>query len=457
MSARLHESGWQRVFLLAVLVGVVHMLVYAWWTPPWQNPDEPRHYEYVRLIGELGRPPGWNDTDPTLDAAIIRSMARFDFWRFGFAVGGYVQHRDQTFAEIWTRGYKNVHIHPPLYYWLMSTLTNFLPRQAMTSQLLLLRLLSVLMGTISLILIGLTGVALAGWREGAALVIFAALLPGHVAINAAVNNDVLAELFGVLTVASGVILMRRGIRPLPLVLLLTGLTLAVLTKRSSVFLIVYVLLTLLTSIRRHHLRRRPLRGFLLGSALLAITVLVVTWAAWRLGRVDTVAPHLKQLSAWEKVGPLLMTFPWQKNLTFLFQSFWARLGWLKVTLPPWTYLLLLLATVLALLGWIGILKEWYTLPAERRVMWRDIGLTFLLTLLVQLALTLSKVLVYAGTVAHGRYIYPFLPAYALFYVHGWETWLRRLRLPPLTVITLFLAMLALFTLWTMVHFYYGTG
>ncbi len=455
MSARLHESGWQRVFLLAVLVGMVHMLVYAWWTPPWQNPDEPRHYEYVRLIGELGRPPGWNDTDPTLEATTIRSMARFDFWRFGFAVGGYVQHRDQTFAEIWTPGNKNVHIHPPLYYRLMATLTNFLPRQAMVSQLLLLRLLSVVIGTFSLLLIGLTGVALASWKEGAALIIFAALVPGHAAINAAVNNDVLTELFGVLTVAAGVLIMRRGVRPVPLFFLLVGLALAVMTKRSSVFLLAYALLSLLTAIKHYHFRRQPGRWLLFGMGLLLFTTVAGAWAAWRLGRVGMLAPRLQQLAAWDTLLPLLQQFPCENNLTLLFQSFWARLGWLTVPLPSWAYTLLLLSTLLALFGWAGVLSDWRRLPSEKRALWRDTGLTFVLTLLLQLALTLGKGLVYVGTVAQGRYIYPFFPAYALFYVHGWGWWARRLRLPPLTSQALFLALVSLLTLAVMIHTYYG--
>jgi hypothetical protein len=58
--------------------------------PPWQGPDEPKHFEYAGLLVEkrhelwserrLIRHPG--DISPELQAAIIDSMARHDFWTY---------------------------------------------------------------------------------------------------------------------------------------------------------------------------------------------------------------------------------------------------------------------------------------------------------------------------------------------------------------------------------------
>ena len=44
---------------LAALVALYLLLaaMYAWFTPAWQNPDEPAHYNYIRQLAESGSLP----------------------------------------------------------------------------------------------------------------------------------------------------------------------------------------------------------------------------------------------------------------------------------------------------------------------------------------------------------------------------------------------------------------
>ena len=461
MSRRL---GWQQVFLLAVIAGALHMLFYAWWVPPWQFPDEPRHFEYVRLVGEWGRAAGYNEEDPTLQAAIIRSMARFDFWRFGFAIGGYVQHRDQTFAEIWLQGYKNVHRNAALYYFLTGFMFSFLPREAMLTQLLLTRLFSVLVGVANLVLIGLIGFSLGGWRRAAMLTVFAALLPGHAFINAAVNNDGLAEFFSLLTVLAGILVVRRGGRARLVLLLLLGLTAALFTKRTTVFLVPFAGITLIAGWVLHTHRGRASvarRAAALGGvglfvlaglayAVLHFHLLMLNWSTKHMLRTDPVGGALRRLAS----------LPWRENLTILFQSFWARLGWLNVLLPGWMYTGLVVLTVLAALGWgarVGRGWEWWRRASGQA---RVLALTILLTLVAQWLGLVARDIVYSTgplrTVPQGRYLYPFLPIYALYFTEGWAWWWKRLRLPPMSTSTALMVALVVVTVLNMVQFYFGT-
>lgn len=451
-------KGWPRVFTIALIVGFFHLLFYAVWVPPWQFPDEPRHFEYVRLIYELKRPLGWDDGDPTLEAAIIRSMARFDFWRFGFAVGGYVQHRDQVFAEIWTSAYQNVLFHPPLYYALVGTMTGFFPRSAMISQLFLLRLLSVGLGVVNLLLIGLTGIVLGGWRRGVGLLAFAALVPGHVFINASVNNDVLAETLSLIVVLAGLLLMKRGLRWGPGMMLVVALALAVYTKRSTVFLIPYAVMAFLVA-GWNLRRRRTDRGvvFIGLSVVVALLVLLLMGVvAWRWGRVHQVQSLVLSLLSPESLMERLKHVPFRLYATIVFESFWARLGWLNVFMPRWVYVLLWGMTGLAALGWMPLLRRWWN---ERVGLSRLAGVVVLLTLLLQWGMVVGKEILYLSgplrMLPQGRYLYPFMPFYALFYVEGWRVWLRRLRLPAQTTIVIFLSLLALLAMKISISFYYG--
>ncbi len=454
----MNSTRWRWVFLIALITGVFHLLFYAVWVPPWQFPDEPRHFEYARLIYELKRPLGWDDGDPTLEAAIIRSMAQFDFWRFGFAVGGYVQHRDQVFAEIWTSGYQNVLFHPPLYYALVGTITGFLPRSAMVTQLFLLRLLSVVFGTLNLLLIGLVGVVLGGWRRGASLLAFAALVPGHMFINASVNNDVLAETFGLLTVLAGLILMRRGIRWETALLLIGSLLLAVYTKRSTVFLIPYGALSLAVAWWNQTSRNESHTwAYVVGGLLLSVGIVIgLGLVAWRWGRVQQINAFLARFSSPSEFVRAWQEAPLALYVTTVFESFWARLGWLNVFMPRWVYTLLWVSTGVAFLGWLLLLNRWWRYSS---VAARLTGAVLVVTLLLQWGVVVGKEILYLSgplrMLPQGRYLYPFMPVYALFYVEGWSEWLQRLRVPPRTVIFAFLSFLSLGAAGILISFYYG--
>ncbi|NPA90601.1 MAG: hypothetical protein GXO55_04020 [Chloroflexi bacterium] len=459
---RIPKLSWRHAYIVALIAGFFHLLFYAVWIPPWQFPDEPRHFEYVRLVDELGHAPGWNERDLDLEVAITRSMAKYDFWRFGFAVGPYVPGQDVNFADVWTSGYQNVHFHPPLYYRLMAWLTGFIPLQALETQLFLLRLISVLIATFSLAVMGLTGVALRNWRWGFGIVVFAALLPNRAFIQASVNNDVLAEFFAAWVVTSGVVIMRRGWRAVPLVLLVGSLILAVMTKRSTVFLVFYAAAALAVGGWFHHASTRHgwlSKGLIVGGTLLFLALAV--GAAWYAGRVQILGDRLLALLHPAALYQALRRVPWHEYTTVMFQSFWARLGWLRIVLPSPTYHILWLLTGGAFLGWLGRLVDWWRNPSPGRAQDASIGAVFLFTVLVQWGMVIGKeMLHFSGTlhmVPQGRYLYPFLPVYALFYVGGWEWGLRKARLPAMTVIVVALTLFALFAVWHTMGYFYGTG
>ena len=139
-------------------------------TPPWQAPDEPAHYNYVRQLVEGQLPviePG--DWDQEYLSQVVGAE---------FAPAYPV---DAITYEDW---------QPPLYYLLQA------PVYALTGgSLTAMRLLSVVLGAGVVALAYVVGRAVFG-RVAPALAVaaFVAFLPQHLAILGSVNNDALSEL-----------------------------------------------------------------------------------------------------------------------------------------------------------------------------------------------------------------------------------------------------------------------
>jgi 4-amino-4-deoxy-L-arabinose transferase-like glycosyltransferase len=162
-----------RTILAVIIFGYVALgTFYATLTPPWQAPDEPAHYNYVRYLVEEGHLPvlQMGDYDDTYLKEIV--SRNFDS-SLSIASIRYEFHQ------------------PPLYYLLLMPVY-----MAFGGALVPLRLFSVLLGAGVLViayLVGKTVFPSCAWPAlGTAA--FIAFIPQHIAVTAAVENDVLAEL-----------------------------------------------------------------------------------------------------------------------------------------------------------------------------------------------------------------------------------------------------------------------
>ena len=105
---------WMRFFLLSGILSAIYGAV----TPPWQAPDEPLHFEYVRLLYQEGRLVGWADADPELEREIVASMDRHDFWRLGLVKADIYdpESTPQLFSDLWGPGPVHELHQPPMAY-----------------------------------------------------------------------------------------------------------------------------------------------------------------------------------------------------------------------------------------------------------------------------------------------------------------------------------------------------
>lgn len=391
------------ILLVYLFVGTL----YAAYTPAWQAPDEPAHYNYVRQLAAGELPViETGDYDQKYIETIVGS--RFDP-QYSVSPLTY---------EDW---------QPPLYY-LLQTPVYWLSG----GSLLALRLFSMLLGAGVVVLA--YGVARRVFPEqrwvAATTAVFVAFLPQHLTMLASVNNDSLAELLigGILWVLLGLVEIgdwRSEIGRKRLVTLGVLLGLGFLTKAMVYLLAPVAGLVVLWRcwgkwgelVQTAVLAFAP--AFLLGLLLWSRNIIVYDgldiMASAAHNSVVVGQPRTAEWVAKYGVDGTLSRFA-----TTTFNSFWGQFGWMAVPMPRWVYAPLTLFTALVL---VGLLIYWRNKPALHPTPHSPLpALILFLTLALTLTLYLGYNLVF---VQHqGRYLFPALIPISIGVALGLGSWLR---------------------------------
>lgn len=386
------------VLVLVLLVYAVTATLYAVYTPPWQAPDEPAHYNYIRALAEEQALPVIEEGD--YDQEYLGRLTSRKFPpELSIVPLRYEDHQ------------------PPLYY-LLAVPIYLLFRGALIP----LRLLSVALGLLLLTVVHRLARTLFPDRPFLALAATAliALLPQHVAMTAAVNNDTLAEL-----VLATALWLAVSPHPRPWVLGAV-LGLALLTKTTAYVALPVALLALWWTTENRmqtpasQIFRALLAALLLSGPWLLRDITIYGWTdPLGLARHNAVVQGQPRTAEWlAQYGPLGLAL---RFLRTTFQSFWGQFGWMGVPMHPPVYLAL--AVLSALLG-LGFLAWWLDRRRPRLTPLQRRG-TLLLTF--SATLTLLSYLWYNLTfVQHqGRYLFPALVPLALAGALELEWWTGR--------------------------------
>ncbi|MGQ9517346.1 MAG: glycosyltransferase family 39 protein [Anaerolineae bacterium] len=404
MSAR----AWPHWAILLILAGYLAVAAcYAIWTPAWQVPDEPAHYNYARYLAENRRFPVLQAGDYPHSYLEEIKARRFP--------------PDMSVDPIRYESHQ-----PPLYYILAAGVYALFAGAPLPVRLTAMRLLSVLIGAGTILLAymlvreNFPGRPSLAWGTAA----FIAFLPMHIAITAGVNNDALAELMlAVILLWLLRYLRRRPGRQSPMPFrdwLFLGLLLGLglLTKTS-----VYIALPITALVILWGEGRRALRGWLVsfGTALLMALPWYVRNALTYggldilgLGRHDAVTQEQLRTAAWlasHDLHSLLTRF-----VETTFQSFWGQFGWMGVLLDSRLYALLALLSGLAAFGvfwWLMRLLRRQTrlFPRETRAL-AVLGWSAFLTVLGYLWYNVQFIQ------HQGRYLFPALIPIGLAFAVG---------------------------------------
>jgi len=248
-----------KFLLLLLAISLVRGLIYSAVVPPWQAPDEPRHFEYVKLLYEKHRLVGWGDVTPSVEQEIIASMDTYSFWRLGVVHSEVfpVEGLPRNFQEIWVPALSHELHQPPLAYIVYATVLPFVGPDPAT-QLFFMRLISVIMGALVVLAAYLTAVEIFPDDPFMFLGVPAmiAFLPMHTYTTGMLTNDNLAALLVSLIILLQVISLRWGFTVRRLAASVILMVLALLTKRTGIVGPPVVLVALILFLARSDVRSR---------------------------------------------------------------------------------------------------------------------------------------------------------------------------------------------------------
>ncbi len=401
---------------LAVILVVYFALgaAFAIRTPAWQSPDEPAHYNFIKYVAG-------HQALPVLQPGDYDQAYNEDFTR--------TPHNTATLS-IEPLRYENY--APPLYYVLAA------PIYALTDGwITAIRLFSVALGGTLVVVAYLIGAEVFPDKLQIALgtAAFVAFVPQHMAMQASVNNDSLAELLIALIVLQSMRLFRSDhASNRKLILLGVTLGLGLLTKATVYYTAVPIVLTALLLYARRYSLRLTHYAFVLIPAVL----IPAFWWLRNLGvyggldmlglaRHNAVVvgqPTTAQWIADHGLGDLLTRF-----FTWTFRSFWGQFGWMAVPMPNIQYLVLGVLSATGLIGWLWWLSE--RRNSERRMRNKFsarlspqatiLALLFVLTVLGYLWYNLTFVQ------HQGRYLFPALIPIGLALSIGWYHVLDKIK------------------------------
>ncbi|MCL7454611.1 MAG: glycosyltransferase family 39 protein [Anaerolineae bacterium] len=418
-----------------ILIYLVLGTLYAAYTPAWQAPDEPAHYNYIRHLAERHRFPILKPGD--FPAAYLEEIkaARFP-------------------PEMGIEPIRYEFHQPPLYYVLAVPIYGLFG-----GSLLPLRLLSVVLGALLLLVVYWTVEALVPDRPSLALgtTAFVAFLPMHLAMTASVNNDILSELLLAVMLLLTIRFLQhdltrrdRGSETRLLVLLGITTGLGLLTK-SSLYIVPVLVLAAIAA-RKLWLEdgQRPLRAGLQGLSVYLLPSLGLALPWWLrnmaiyggfdflgLGRHDQVV--VGQLRTADFVAQFGLPRLLRDFVVTSFHSFWGQFGWMGVLLDQRLYQALVVLSALAGIGFlVWFARIWRQRDTLPRWQWLAGGL-----LVLWAVLTLASYAWYNTTFLQhqGRYLFRALLPIGLGVALGWREALRRTHALPLAGLFLLSAVL----------------
>lgn len=448
-------ARWQ--LLILVSLALVRGLIYLSIFPPWVAPDEPAHFEAVRIIGQEGQMPtqAYYQATP-VNSELSQSFQTFRMWELLERPTPTQQLRDQTSDSSSFIYYpypgKLVYAdtHPILPHILLSPISNMAASFDIATELYLLRGVSV---GFAMLLVVISWLVCRRafpnqpqfWLAIPAFVVF---LPMHTHIFASLNTDTFATLL-----ASGLLLVLisffdKGFSKPRLGLLIGLLILALFIKRTVVFTLLWAGVAgvlYLGYYYRWSLKRVAQIGAITAGILAVALVGVIANARFladsfialfnmNIGN-DLSFAYVKHLS-WPEIGVTYI-----KSGLFAFITFWGDFGGANINIPwGWAYALMIFCGLVGVGVVIYIINAFqHADPHSRYHLY--ILLTFTTGIVLSLTNAFFPVLAAGPTWGPpARYFFPaIIPVAAFFYLGVWQLFpakYRRAYLLPLWLMAL---------------------
>jgi hypothetical protein len=232
---------------LALVLGFVHGLIYVVIIPPWQHYDEPNHFEVAWLIAARNRIPVSGDYDQEMRRETAKSMIEHGFYK-GYSSLPDLTQQDQPISI----GAQSQLDEPPLYYLLAAIPLKLTHNFPITTQLYMVRLLSLVLYLISILAAYGTMINLTSpyhplrWMVPVGM----ALLPGFTDLMTSVNNDVVAVAVFSLFIWGCIASIRSGLNVVRFIWIVGTTVLCLLSKETAYFAVLLLPFAIIFSIFR---------------------------------------------------------------------------------------------------------------------------------------------------------------------------------------------------------------
>ena len=417
MSTKIFQSSPGQTLALILAIFVLRALLAITVVPPWQNPDEPQHFEFVHILAQQEQLDLSERRDLDLERNLLRSMSAHGWWRH------YAEPEPSPlpvdFLEVPEHLFP-VLTSPPMYYLLGAAGLKLTRPDDLLTQYYILRGLALVLAVPTIVCIWAGTRRLFGTRVAAGATLLTALHPQFVLMSTAVNPDVLVNLCGAVVWWQGARLLTGSSGTVSMAAMACATVVALLTKRLAAPIVLMLGVVPLVAVRFG----RPGGWRSIGPSL-GIVV-----AGMMLGGLAAAVWFGDEVIRLRDYWGYLLTFSlsdraqdWTFFLRFtegLFNSAWLMAGWLRYPAPPAWLLTVQLLTAGAVAG---------CLIGARRpemVKWRS-GFALAGVLIVIQTAGIYGGLYMNGLSAQGRYLFPVIgPFMALFWVgvHSW--WPQRL-------------------------------
>lgn len=419
--------------------------------PPWGGPDEPRHFEYVRLLHDKGRLIGYPDIEQSVMDEIIVSMDSVNYWKWGVTLWkrSTASELPQDFTAIYGEGAHQLH-QPPLAYLLYLIPHNLFFDNGIRAQLYAMRLVSILLNVVTVLAAYVAGRELFRRKDDGddptmalALPIFVMLLPHHLFLHTIVMNDhlTIAALGWMLAIM--VRTFRLGLS-IPRVLgMFFTLAIALAAKRSGLYGVPILAFAFLVYIVVHWGAGRLTMGqraIRLAGAGAAVVFLVVglaaawNWTTVNVPKLSEYIVHLFLLLPTEQF-PMSMDdryfqrdalIMYGQSLRRIFISTWGHFGWMNITLGVQAYWGFAALSVFAFVGavWFAI-RDFGKLLLYQRAVLVVFAASVVIALAFMLALDARGWDLGWEPGSSGRYLFPVLIPLATLFLLGTRAFVPR--------------------------------
>jgi len=392
---------------------------YLFLIPPWQSPDECRHFGYGILVDKDKK------MKPNLDKKLVESMDAFHAWEYQSLARPHPLPNRLSAVPFYGISIARVSRQAPLYYLLNSFIIKKLKINGILNQFYVVRSISFLFYILSVYFTYLSARILFkdDFLYCLATVSFVAFLPQFLIISTSVNSVNLAVLLETIFIYLMILSIHKGKN---LLIVLFGpivIALGFFNHQAALFMIPPFLVLLLIYFINSMKNKREFLKICIILLIIVLIFLALYLVANHLfpslsknvARESSIKPRIAEINLFIKY--LSNTSSLSVFLDGFFMSFWYFSGWMRFGYLPDIYSVLKLISFLSFLGLFKYL--FFTLSRKNYKTSVDLS-SFLILIAAGLPLLLGTIIFKFpnAITTQGRYIFPAICALAILFVLG---------------------------------------